>query len=222
MYSIHFKYFTGLNFIKTKYKKIKNKLEIFGKLRKNKIKISRNNNIIYVGKNSILRDCNIFIKGNNNILYIGDDCVVNKTSIILDNEGAEIRIGNQTSIAKAQIVSLEPYKIEIGDDCMLSYDIEIRNTDSHKIYDKNTNQRINEGNSVNIGNHVWLGMRVIILKGVTIEDNSIVAGGSIVTKDVKSNTIVSGSPAKQIKENIYWTREEVMQYKIEEDASLNA
>ena len=105
---------------------------------------------------------------------------------------------------------------------MLSYDIEIRNTDSHKIYDKNTNQRINEGNSVNIGNHVWLGMRVIILKGVTIEDNSIVAGGSIVTKDVKSNTIVSGSPAKQIKENIYWTREEVMQYKIEEDASLNA
>ena len=221
MYSIHFKYFTGLNFIKTKYKKIKNKLEIFGKLRKNKIKISGNNNIIYVGKNSILRDCNIFIKGNNNILYIGDDCVVNKTSIILDNEGAEIRIGNQTSIAKAQIVSLEPYKIEIGDDCMLSYDIEIRNTDSHKIYDKNTNQRINEGNSVNIGNHVWLGMRVIILKGVTIEDNSIVAGGSIVTKDVKSNTIVSGSPAKQIKENIYWTREEVMQYKIEEDASLN-
>ena len=222
MYAISLKYLIGLNFIKTKYQKIKNKLEIVGKLRKNKIKISGNNNILYIGKNSLLRDSNIFIKGNNNIIYIGDDCVVNKTSIILDNEGAEIRIGNQTSIAKAQIVSLEPYKIEIGDDCMLSYDIEIRNTDSHKIYDKNTNQRINEGNSVNIGNHVWLGMRVIILKGVTIEDNSIVAGGSIVTKDVKSNTIVSGSPAKQIKENIYWTREEVMQYKIEEDASLNA
>ena len=156
---------------------------------------------------------NIFIKGNNNILYIGDNCVVNNTSIILDNEGAEIRIGNKTSIAKAQIVSLEPYNIEIGEDCMLSYDIEIRNTDSHKIYDKNTNKRINEGNGVSIGNHVWLGMRAIILKGVTIEDNSIVAGGSIVTKDVKVNTIVSGNPAKQIKENVYWTREEVMQYK---------
>ena len=213
MYTIHFKYFTGFNFIKTKYKQIKNKLEIFGKLRKNKIKISGNNNILYVGKNTLLRDSNIFIKGNNNILYIGDNCVVNNTSIILDNEGAEIRIGNKTSIAKAQIVSLEPYNIEIGEDCMLSYDIEIRNTDSHKIYDKNTNQRINEGKSINIGNHVWLGMRAIILKGVTIEDNSIVAGGSIVTKDVKVNTIVSGNPAKQIKENVYWTREEVMQYK---------
>ena len=95
---------------------------------------------------------------------------------------------------------------------MLSYDIEIRNTDSHKIYDKNTNKRINEGNRINIGNHVWLGMRAIILKGVNIGDNSIVAAGSIVTKDVKANTIISGNPAKQIKENIYWTREEVMKY----------
>ena len=212
MYTIHFKYFTGFNFIKTKYKQIKNKLEIFGKLRKNKIKISGNNNIIYVGKNSLLRDSNIFIKGNNNILYIGEDCAVNNLSIILDNEGSEIRIGNKTSIAKAQIVSLEPYKIEIGEDCMLSYDIEIRNTDSHKIYDKNTNQRINEGKSINIGNHVWLGMRAVILNGVNIGNNSIVAGGSIVTKDVKANTIVSGNPARQIKENIYWTREEVMKY----------
>ncbi|WP_314294225.1 acyltransferase [Fusobacterium periodonticum] len=221
MYAISLKYLIGLNFIKTKYQKIKNKLEIVGKLRKNKIKISGNNNILYIGKNSLLRDSNIFIKGNNNIIYIGDDCVVNNTSIILDNEGSEIRIGNKTSIAKVQIVSLEPYKIEIGEDCMLSYDIEIRNTDSHKIYDKNTNERINEGSSINIGNHVWLGMRAVILKGVNIGHNSIVAAGSIVTKDVKANTIVSGNPAKQIKENVYWTREEVMQYQKLGDMSLD-
>ena len=103
---------------------------------------------------------------------------------------------------------------------MFSYDVEIRNTDSHKIYDKNTNKRINEGNSISIGNHVWLGMRAIILKGVNIEDNSIVAGGSIVTKDVKANTIVSGAPAKQIRENIYWTREEVMK-RLEEKHEQN-
>lgn len=221
MYAIHFKYLTGFNFIKTKHKKIKNKLEIFGKLRKNKIKISGNNNVIYVGKNSVLRNCNIFMKGNNNTLYIGDDCVVNNTSIIFDNEGAEIRIGNKTVIAKLQIVSLEPYNINIGEGGFISYDTEIRNTDSHKIYDKNTDKRINEGKSINIGNDVWLGMRAVILKGVNIGDNSIVAAGSIVTKDVKANTIVSGNPAKQVKENVYWTREEVMQYKIEEDASLN-
>ena len=221
MYNIHFKYLIGFNFIKTKYRQLKNKLEIFGKLRKSKIKISGDNNILYIGKNTLLRDSNIFIKGNNNILYIGDDCVVNNTSIILDNEGTEIKIGNKTSIAKAQIVSLEPYNIEIGEDCMLSYDIEIRNTDSHKIYDKDTNKRINEGKSVNIGNHVWLGMRAVILKGVNIGNNSIVAGGSIVTKDVKANTIVSGSPARQIKENVYWTREEVMTYLKENKGAIS-
>ena len=221
MYNIHFKYLIGFNFIKTKYRQLKNKLEIFGKLRKSKIKISGDNNILYIGKNTLLRDSNIFIKGNNNILYIGDNCVVNNTSIILDNEGAEIKIGNKTSIAKAQIVSLEPYKIEIGEDCMLSYDIEIRNTDSHKIYDKDTNKRINEGKSVNIGNHVWLGMRAVILKGVNIGNNSIVAGGSIVTKDVKANTIVSGSPARQIKESVYWTREEVMTYLKENKGAIS-
>ena len=65
----------------------------------------------------------------------------------------------------------------------------------------------NEGKEISIGNHVWLGIRAIILKGVSIGDNSIVAAGSVVTKNVKANTIVSGSPAKQIKENRNWTRE---------------
>lgn len=85
MYTIHFKYLRGFNFIKTRYKKLKNKLEIFGKLRKNKIKISGDNNILYIGKNSLLRNCHISINGNNNVLHIGDYCVVNSTSIILDN-----------------------------------------------------------------------------------------------------------------------------------------
>ena len=207
MYTIHFKYLRGFNFIKTRYKKLKNKLEIFGKLRKNKIKISGDNNILYIGKNSLLRNCHISINGNNNVLHIGDYCVVNSTSIILDNEGTEIRIGNKTSIGKAQIVSLEPYKIEIGEDCMFSSDIIIMNTDVHRIYDVDTRLKTNEGKEISIGNHVWLGIRTIILKGVTIGDNSIVAAGSIVTKDVKANTIVSGTPAKQIKENKNWTRE---------------
>ena len=68
-----------------------------------------------------------------------------------------------------------------------------------EIYDVDTRLKTNEENGVSIGNHVWLGIRTIILKGVTIGDNSIVAAGSIVTKDVKANTIVSGTPAKQIK-----------------------
>ena len=47
--------------------------------------------------------------------------------------------------------------------------------------------------------NVWIGMDATILKGVTIGENSIVAAGSLVTKDVEPNTIVGGNPAKTIK-----------------------
>lgn len=57
---------------------------------------------------------------------------------------------------------------------------------------------------IQIGNHVWIGARAIILKGVTIGDGVVVAAGAVVTKDVPPNTLVGGVPAKIIKENISW------------------
>ncbi|MGX7112003.1 DapH/DapD/GlmU-related protein [Gemella cuniculi] len=53
--------------------------------------------------------------------------------------------------------------------------------------------------SILIKNNAWLGANVTILPGVTIGENSVVAAGSIVTKDVPANSIVAGSPAKVIK-----------------------
>ena len=125
----------------------------------------------------------------------------------MKNENSVIKIGDKTSIEEARITSFEPYKIEIGKDCMFSADIVIMNTDVHKIYDTTTNLKTNEGKEISIGNHVWLGIRTIVLKGVNIGDNSIVAAGSIVTKDVKANTVVSGNPARQVKENRNWSRD---------------
>ena len=45
----------------------------------------------------------------------------------------------------------------------------------------------------------WIGGRAMILPGVTIGENAVVAGGAVVTKDVEPNTIVGGNPAKAIK-----------------------
>ncbi|MDE6660453.1 MAG: sugar O-acetyltransferase [Anaeroplasmataceae bacterium] len=52
---------------------------------------------------------------------------------------------------------------------------------------------------IKIGNRVWIGIAATILPGVTIGDNAIVAAGAVVTKDVPSNTVVAGNPAKIIK-----------------------
>ena len=169
--------------------------------------VEGSNNILYIDKNTLLRDSYIKIEGNNNKVFIGSNCSLKNLTIDMKNENSIIKIGNKTTIEKARITSFEPYKIEIGQDCMFSSDIVIMNTDVHRIYDVDTGLKTNEGKSISIGNHVWLGMRAIILKGVNIGHNSIVAAGSIVTKDVKANTIVSGSPAKQIKENKNWSRD---------------
>ena len=50
-----------------------------------------------------------------------------------------------------------------------------------------------------IGDKVWLGARVTICPGVTIGENSVVAAGAVVTKDVPANVIVGGNPARIIR-----------------------
>ena len=51
---------------------------------------------------------------------------------------------------------------------------------------------------VKIGNHVWIGTRAIIMKGVTIGDGAIIAAGAVVTKDIPDGSVVGGVPAKVI------------------------
>lgn len=51
-----------------------------------------------------------------------------------------------------------------------------------------------------IGKNVWIGSGSSILPGVTIGDNSVVAAGAVVTKDIPENTVVAGVPAKVVKE----------------------
>lgn len=51
-----------------------------------------------------------------------------------------------------------------------------------------------------IKDNVWIGMGAVILKGVTIGENSVVAAGAIVTKDVPPNVVVAGNPAQIVKQ----------------------
>jgi len=60
----------------------------------------------------------------------------------------------------------------------------------------------NKRSSVIIGKKCFIGANSIILPGVTVNDNSVVAAGSVVSKDVPPNAIVAGNPAVIIKENI--------------------
>jgi acetyltransferase-like isoleucine patch superfamily enzyme len=58
---------------------------------------------------------------------------------------------------------------------------------------------------VHIGNKVWIGANVTILKGVSIGDGSVIAAGSVVTRSIPANCLAGGIPAKVIKENVAWS-----------------
>lgn len=89
--------------------------------------------------------------------------------------------------------------ITLGQDVVIGPDVVIRDSDNHSI----VGGRIPSA-PIEIGDHVWIGQRAMILKGVSIGDGAIVSAGAIVTRDVQPHTVVAGVPAKTIRENIEW------------------
>lgn len=89
---------------------------------------------------------------------------------------------------------------------MFSNDVEIRNGNSHALFDEQ-GKRINFASDIKIGNHNWLGAHVRILKGVSTEYGITVGNSSILTNNAsKANSIYVGGPARLIKENVFWNR----------------
>ena len=107
-----------------------------------------------------------------------------------------IKIGDGTKTA-SNIRTSEPYLIEIGNNVTLSHDVDFVTHDNSvcKIYGVYNDIY----GRIKIGDNCFIGAHSVIMYGVTIADNVIVASGSVVTKSVmESNVIVAGCPAKII------------------------
>jgi acetyltransferase-like isoleucine patch superfamily enzyme len=122
-------------------------------------------------------------------------------------------IGDFTLLNGALIMAEE--KIEIGSHCLISWNVGIADSDFHPL---DPAQRLVDAQAlapyfkdrpprpklrtapVKIADNVWIGMNAVILKGVTIGENCVVAAGSVVTKSVEPNTVVAGNPAVVVKQ----------------------
>jgi len=109
-----------------------------------------------------------------------------------------IKTGNNVYFDSVTIIST--VSVEIGNDVVIGHGALITDHDG---YGLDGNPPVEK--PVKIGNHVWIGMRAMILKGVTVGDNSIVGAMAVVTKDVEPNTIVAGNPARRICNTIGYT-----------------
>lgn len=121
-----------------------------------------------------------------------------------DKPEARLTIGDYTSIWYGTVVSAR-HEITIGDQCAISWNCTIIDNDMHEIvYAEDAPSARARHNAVRIGDHVWIGAQAIILKGVTIGENSVVAAGAIVTKDVPPFTLAAGAPAKIVRKIAGW------------------
>ena len=162
------------------------------------------NNKLVLGEGCRIYDSQIQFFGGNNTIIIEHDCVLKNLDIWI-SDGGIIEIGHNTHFSgKIHIACIEGKKVHIGERCLFSDTITFRTGDSHSILNDDF-KRINKAKDISIGNHVWIGQQVIILKGTTVQDNSIVGTGSILTgKTYDSNSIIAGVPAKIVKQHVSW------------------
>lgn len=135
----------------------------------------------------------VFFKGN---ASIGHGSKISNSAKLILGENFNIT-------AKSEIVCTK--EIKFGENCLVSWDVLIMDTDFHSIHCLDSGHCINSSENIYIGNHVWVGCRSLILKGSNIPSDTVIAANSTVTKKLETteNTIV-GSLNKVIKNNISW------------------
>lgn len=109
-------------------------------------------------------------------------------------------IGNNCRFIGCPDFGNEMYLITIGDNCVISKNVTLLNHDGGTSVLRNLNMAsdIDKIKPIKIGNNVFVGRNASILQGVSVGDNVIIGYGSIVTKDLPSNGVYAGIPAKYI------------------------
>ena len=113
------------------------------------------------------------------------------------SKGGEIVIGKNTFLNTQVILNADiGGKIHISNDCMIGPRTIFR-TANHKINDIHSIKR-GQGHAfanIFVERNVWIGANVTVLSGVTIGENSVIAAGAVVTKDIPKNCLATGVPA---------------------------
>lgn len=127
----------------------------------------------------------IVVRGRDSGVLLADGCSSN---------GAILTVhGDRTAIA-------------LGQDCMLSHEVEIAASDEHAIIGLDDLAWLNPPKTVTIGPHAWLGANSSVLKGVSIGAGAILGTRSVASRDLPARSAAAGMPARVIRENVTWSR----------------
>ena len=184
---------------------------IHNKIHKTRLNIKGYGNKVNLNQ-SLVSDTLINIIGNRNVINVEKGVKLRKAEIIIIGNNCKIEIQHGTTFGSIKIVNAGTNNtMLIGKNGLFADHVEIWASDTHAIFDEHKNW-INKEKPISIGNNVWIGSHVKILKGVNVADGAILGMGTLITKDVPKNVIVAGSPMRVIKEKVSWS----LDYPIEE------
>lgn len=132
-------------------------------------------------------------------VVLGERLRLNGSTVRLElvaHRGGRIEIGDGTFINYGVSISAHEL-VSIGRDCNIGQYTIINDNDYHDIEDK---FRTPPSQPVVIEDRVWLGARVIVLKGVRIGADAVIGAGSVVTRDIPPRSIAVGMPAKVVRQ----------------------
>ena len=159
------------------------------------------NNRIFV-HDGVSGEITIGLEGDNGLIYLGRDVTLRGLHIGSRQHDDFIAVGNDVAttgpgrwVSGLRAGSARPALI-VGDCCVISRDVVLRNSDGHPIFDPELRTQLNSPcASLLIEPHVWLGERCAVLKDVTIGAFSMVGFAAVVTRDVPRHHVAQGAPA---------------------------
>ncbi len=161
--------------------------------------------------------------GDGAVVEIGKCARISNLSIVT-NPSTKTYIGDYFSCGNVIITQngSQNTTVKIGNDCMFSYGVIVRTSDTHGIYSLKTKELLNPSKDVEIKDHVWLCAHSQVIKGGVVGANSVVGTMSIVNKAFDENNVVlAGVPAKVVKREIDWDRRAPYLYKPKEQTPKN-
>lgn len=138
---------------------------------------------------------------NTGIIHCGGEVSFNAGTCIVNH--GQLTIGEDSAFnGNVALICYE--RITIGNHVFCSWDCEIMDTDFHQIFSEENRVQLNPNSPTIIGDNVWIGTKVLVLKGSVIPDGAIIAATSVVTKQLnQSNSIYVDN--ERVKDSAFWT-----------------